>query len=77
MANNLGLEMREGDTFLFQGKTIPGKEIGVPRIATVTAKGREIAMTLRRQQLLGPNRPDGETPVSTQMYPMTETHWRL
>lgn len=28
----LGLEMREGDTFLFSSKTIPGNEIGVGRI---------------------------------------------
>jgi ribonuclease J len=28
----LGMEMREGDTFLFSSKTIPGNEVGVARI---------------------------------------------
>ncbi len=39
----LGLELKEGDTFLFSSKTIPGNEIGVGRIQNALAeKGVQI-----------------------------------
>jgi ribonuclease J len=39
----LGLELNEGDTFLFSSKTIPGNEVGVARIQNALAeKGVEI-----------------------------------
>ena len=39
----LGLELKEGDTFLFSSKTIPGNEVGVGRIQNALAeKGVQI-----------------------------------
>ncbi len=55
-----GLEMKEGDTFLFSSKTIPGNEIGVGRIHNMFAeKGVNVVSGDDRYHVSGhANRPD-------------------
>lgn len=58
----LGLEMKEGDTFLFSSKTIPGNERGVIRILNAFSEmGVDIVADDDRYHVSGhANRPDLE-----------------
>lgn len=56
----LGIELREGDTFLFSSKTIPGNEVGVGRLVNGLAeKGVRVVEEDPRYHVSGhANRPD-------------------